>query len=227
MIIIHGENTTESRKKLDDVLQSKKNIKRFDGKSLKPDAIPLLFESSELFAEEKTIIIENCKALSKQSLESIIKVQPAEEITLIFWQDGNYDARLIKKFPHATVYAFPLPKYFFSFLDGLAPGKGAYLHSVYIPLLQSFVPEQVFFSMVKRIRHLLLLKSGQGSEVEELAKMSDWQRNKLIAQSRSWNPSQLKSFYQKLYMTEKGIKTSTLPSNLMIHLDNLILSELQ
>lgn len=227
MIIIHGENTTESRKKLDEVLHGKKNIKRIEGKSLKADSVPLLFESSELFAEEKTIVVENCKGLSKQTLEAILPLSQLQETELIFWQDGNYDARLIKKFAHATVFAFPLPKYFFSFLDGLAPGKGAYLHSIYKPLLESFVPEQLFFAMVKRTRYLLILKMGKDHQYEELAKMSAWQKNKLIAQSRNWSIPQLQNFYQHLYRTELGIKTSGLPTNLMIHLDNLILSELQ
>ena len=227
MIIIHGENTLESRKKLDQVLHVKKNIKRFEGKSLKPDAIPLLFESTELFAQEKTIVIENCKALSKQALESILSLTLPKEITLIFWQDGNYDARLIKKFPTATVYAFPLPKYFFSFLDALAPGKAKFVHSQYIPLLDTFVPEQVFFSMIKRVRHLIVLKSGMGNEIEELAKMSDWQKGKLQSQARLWTLAQLQNFYTKLYDTEIGIKTSSIPVDLKTHLDNLILSELQ
>lgn len=227
MIIIHGENTAESRKKLDDVLKGRKNIKRFDGKLLKADNIPLLFESTELFSEEKIIVIENCKALPKKSFESILSRTVPRDIELIFWQDGSFDTRLIKKFPSAVVYAFPLPKFFFSLLDNLAPGKGKYLHSVYIPLLESFVPEQVLFAMIKRVRQLLVLKTGIGSEYEEIAKMSEWQKGKLQSQARLWTLSQLQQFYTKLYATEVGIKTSNIPTDLKTHIDIIILSELQ
>jgi DNA polymerase III delta subunit len=227
MIIIHGENINESRKQLDSVLTDKKNIKRLEGKSLKPDSVSLLFESTELFAEEKTIVIENCKAIPKQSLEIIAKVKPSPETSLIFWQNGNYDARLIKKFPKAQVFNFPLPKYYFSYLDNLLPGKGGYIHSLYISLLDSFVPEQIFFSTVKRIRHLIVLKSGVGHEHSEMQKMTDWQKNKLSSQARNWTLPQLHAFYKELYKTELAIKSSNLPTGLKIHLDNLILTTLQ
>jgi DNA polymerase III delta subunit len=227
MIIIHGENTTESRKKLHELLTGKKNIKRFEGKSLKPDAIPLLFESTELFSEEKTIVIENCKGLPKLSLELLSKIPPSPETTLIFWQDGNYDARNIKKFPKSQVLVYPLPKYYFSYLDNLAPGKATYLHSLYESLLDSFVPEQLFFSTVKRVRHLLVLKSGIDNQYGEIQKMTDWQKNKLLAQARTWTLPQLHAFYKELYKTEMAIKSSNLPTNLQIHLDNLILTTLQ
>jgi DNA polymerase III delta subunit len=226
MIIIHGENTTESRKKLHQLLDGKKNIKRFEGKALKPESIPLLFESTELFSEEKTIVIENCKALPKQSLELLSKIIPTNETTLIFWQNCNYDARNIKKFARAQVFDFPLPKYYFSYLDNLTPGKSQQVHTLYTALLDTFVPEQIFFSTVKRVRHLLLLKSGMGDRHEEILKMTDWQKNKLASQVRNWTLPQLNGFYKELYKTEIAIKSSNLPTNLQIHLDNLILTQL-
>jgi len=227
MIIIHGENITESRKKLDELLLNQKNIQRIEGKSLKATDIPLLFQSSELFAEEKTIVIENCKSLSKQALEVLVGNVPSPQTKLIFWQDGNYDARNIKKFPDAKVYSFPLPKYFFIFLDNLLPGKATYVHTQYELLLHSFVPEQVLFAMTKRIRNLLVIRSGSSSAVDEVAKMSDWQRRKLESQARGWTHTQLKDFYKSLFHTEMGLKTSNLPINLTTHLDNIILTKLQ
>lgn len=227
MIIIHGENITESRKKLDAVLLGKQNIKRQDGKSLKPDILPLLLESTELFAEQKTIVVENCKALPKQSLDLFVNTSIPEHTTIVFWQDGNYDLRNIKKFPQAQVYSYPLPKYYFTFLDNLMPGKAGYLHSLYIELLDTFVPEQLFFSLIKRVRHLLLLKTGLDAESDELIKMNAWQKQKLQTQARVWTISELQALYAELYRTEQAIKSSNLPAGLRIHLDNLLLTTLQ
>ncbi len=226
MYIIHGDNTAQSRKKLDEVLTGKNNIKWFDGKKLKPDDVKITFSSTELFAEEKCVVIENCKGISKQVLEELVKVSNDKNVLLIFWQDGNYDARMIKKFSNAQVFSFPLPKYYFEFLDSLAPGNGLLLHNTYEKLLQSFVPEQVFFSMIKRMRQLLILKSEQEIKFEEFAKMSTWQKQKLKSQANKWDKQNLQNFYTKLYKIESRMKSSELPTNLEKHIDILLLSEL-
>ncbi len=226
MYIIHGENTGESRKKLDEILAGKTNIKRVDGKKLREDEIQMLFAATELFAQEKVIVIENCKGLTKPILTSLLSAYPTSEAELILWQDGNYDARLIKKFNDAKVFAFPLPKYYFVFLDNLMPKKGNQLHETYQKLLESFVPEQIFFSLIKRVRQLLIIKTANMNEFEEFAKMNSWQRNKLEAQARAWSEQSLKSFYASLYRTETALKTSNIPTNLGKHIDILLLTEL-
>lgn len=226
MIIIHGEDITKSRAKLDEILSSKETVKRFDGKKLREADVPLLFSATELFDQGSTIVIENCKGMTKPVLEAVLASYLKSDNELVFWQIGNYDTRLIKKFKDAQVFAFPLPKYYFMFLDTLAPHKGMQLHKIYHQLLESYVAEQIYFSMVKRIRQLLIVQSGEAHEFEEYAKMSVWQRNKIEAQARQWNSEALSNFYAKLYDTEIRIKTSSLPTNLATHLDILLLSEL-
>lgn len=226
MIIIHGEDITKSREKLDEILAERDSVKRFDGKKLRDSDIPLIFSTTELFDEGKTIVIENCKGMTKQVLEKVLASYTKSDNELVLWQSGNYDARLIKKFKDAQVFAFPLPKYYFIFLDTLAPHKGKQVHTTYQQLLESYVPEQIYFSLVKRVRQLMIIKSGNAHEFEEFAKMNSWQRSKLDAQARQWSTKSLSEFYAKLYDTEVRIKTSTLPTNLATHLDILLLSEL-
>lgn len=228
MIIIHGDNINESRKKLEEVISNKPNIKWYEGKKLNSDEVKHIFATTELFAQEKNVVVENCKAISKKVLEDLIKEinKDNNSVNVFFWQDGNYDARLIKKFKSAQVFAFPLPKYYFEFLDSLAPNNGAKLHEIYEKLLDSFVPEQIFFSLIKRSRQLLLLKTTNYDSMEEFVKMNPWQKNKLISQSRKWDKHNLEKFYAKLYLTEKKLKSSEIPTNLEKHIDILLLTEL-
>lgn len=226
MIIIHGENIEASRNKLEEVLRTRDNIKRVDGKSLTSDAVELLFDSSELFAVKKTVVIENPKALPKKTIEKLIEIAAHLQDELILWQNGNFDARTIKKFGNPTVFAYSLPKYYFSFLDSAAPQKGKELHRLYTKLLESFAAEQIFYGLHKRIRQLLIVQTGNERQLEEFAKMSPWQLNKLRTQARLWSKDSLKSFYQKLYALEVHMKTSNLPTNLENHIDILLLSEL-
>ncbi len=227
MIIIHGDNIAESRKKLDAVLAQKENIKRLDGKSATVDSLTLLFDSTELFSVQKVVVIENCKAMHKKTVETLFSLSQNPDVEIVLWQNSTLDARFIKKFEDAQVFAFPLPKYYFSFLDNLAPRKATYVYATYKKLLDSFVPEQILFSMIKRVRHLLMMQTGQGNTFEEIAKMGSWQVQKLQSQARLWDSKQLKNFYQQLYALETNMKTSKLSTTLDKHIDILILSELQ
>lgn len=228
MIIIHGENTTNSRKKLDEIVSNRQNVKWLDGKKISLDDVKHLFATTELFAQEKNVVIENCKGISKNVLEVLVKETKDKNTTvnIIFWQDGNYDARLIKKFNNAQVFSFPLPKYYFEFLDSLSPQNGKVMHTVYKKLLDSFVPEQIFFSLIKRTRQLLILKNTNYDNLEEFVKMNPWQKNKLLTQASRWDKDELERFYLKLYKTEKKLKSSEIPTNLEKHIDILLLTEL-
>jgi hypothetical protein len=224
--IIHGENITESRKKLDEVLVNKTNIKRLDGKGATGEVVQLLFESGELFAVSKTIVIENYKAVPKTVQEKIVTLVEKSRDEVIVWQNGNLDKRLINKFAKAQVFDFPLPKYYFVFLDTLAPRQGIRLHELYEKLQSSFAPEQILFSILKRMHQMLILQTGREHEFEEMAKMNSWQLGKLRSQLRLWNEQGMKNFYQQAFSLEKKLKTSELPTDLAKSIDILLLTEL-
>jgi hypothetical protein len=109
-------------------------------------------------------------------------------------------------------------------LDTLSPNNKKQSFTLYHELLKTYAPEQVFYSLFKRVRQLVILSSG--SKNDELMKMAPWQVSNLKRQLQMWSHESLKSFYSSLKQTEIKQKTGGLPVSLAKHLDILILSKL-
>jgi DNA polymerase III delta subunit len=227
MLIIHGDDVLKSQKRVDEEIARSKNTHRVDAKSLSAQSIPLLFESQELFADKKTIVIDNGKGISKTALEALVNQSIPSEVHLVLWHTAVLDSRFIKKFQNPIVEIYSLPKYYFSFLDGIIPHNGKLLHKLYKSLLESNDVMQVFYALSKRVRQLMIIKLKQEKAFEELAKMSSWQLQKLQTQSKMWSLQDLAKLQYSLYLLESGLKTSSLATNLENSIDILLISELQ
>lgn len=222
--LIHGEDTAAARKRLDALL-AKKTATRIDGKKIDLSNFELLTNSSDMFADKKTIVIENFPL--DKSLTNLLKiVHLKKDIDVVLYKEEDVDKRLLEKIKADSVYSFPFPKYFYQFLDGLAPKKGKILYELLSKMSDSYTAEQVLYSMIKRIRLLLALTVDGKEEIKEVASLASWQEGKIRTQAKFWTQDKLIEFYKKLYGIETGLKTSGLALPLKNHLDMLLLTEL-
>lgn len=226
IIIIHGDDVTQSTRKLDSI--SKDWTVRLDAKKALVDEIERGFQTDSLFDEKRTIMIEHVESARKEILESLIK--NAETLdshnTLIIYSTLSIHARILKRFSTAQIFEFKLPKVYFNFLDGIIPGNGRNIHVLIEELSSTYTAEQLFYSVVKRIRQLLMMKTMHYQSFDEIAKMNSWQITKIKKQAHSWEREELVQLYKQLYKLEKGMKTSTLPASLLSHLDIALITAL-
>ena len=226
--IIHGDDTLNSLQKYKDLTRLVDGFQEMDGKSILPSEIEMMYESNLLFEtnEARSIVIKDFLKLSKESLAKLIEIANDTNHNTYIWEGKKIDLRLIKKFKTPQIFEFSLPKFYFQFLDSIKPGNVngsiGYLNS----LSNQISDEQIFYSLIKRVRQLLMVKVGS-QKFEEMAKMSSWQLSKLDAQARAWDAQKLKNVYKKLFDLEIGLKTSMLPTDLIRHIDILLLNELQ
>lgn len=227
IIVIHGDDITQLTKRLDDFLQKNWTV-RIDAKKTTVEEIEKNFRTDSLFDESRTIIVENIKTASKGTLDRIVALSNASSLStkVVIYNTVPLDLRIIKKFKTDTVFEYKLPKLYFQFLDYINPGNALNAHKTLQKLSSSYTSEQLFYSLVKRVRQLLMLKTGDYHGFEELAKMGDWQIGKLKKQAALWEREDLVRVYRKLFELEKGMKTSALPAPLLSHLDILLASEL-
>lgn len=228
LYIIHGDDTVSSRKKVDELISEDKWIVRFDGKEAESGTIQNSLSSQELFSDGKAIVVENFLELGS-TLATILPVfntYTADTKTkIVLWQGKEVDKRTLKKLTLAKEFLFPLPKYYFSFLDSLTPRNSKKLHDLLEKLALSLSAEQIFYSLVKRIRILIMIKTGKSKEFADIVTMAPWQLTKLSQQASAWNIRELIALYQKFFELEVGLKTNALPLPLLAHLDLLLIKE--
>ncbi len=202
--LLHGEDTRKSRDELNrlKLAATGKEIRHLEGKSLEERDLIQALSSSSLFEEDRVVIIENLfsglgkKIKKSQQLATIVKDE-GSGIQIILWEDKEIGKTAINALGSITQRLFPLPTIIFQFLDNLSPGKTNQVISLYEQLVNQEAPDLVHAMMVKRIKHLLLLKSGGQLEGQQA-----WQLTRLTNQSRPFTLERLISLYQSLKRLE-------------------------
>lgn len=222
--LLHGDDIASSRKTLSGLVEGFGTI-RLDGKNVTVKEIEEHLLSTGLFGEKKAVVIENVlsKNLKKKEIVKFLN-NVKDTVLLILWEEKKLSKTIFTPLSNFTVREFVLPSTYFQFLDSFSENNGKKMFVMYQELIKTVSPEQIFYSLLKRLRMLLIL-SGEGAS-EELSKMSPWQRQKLSQQVRFWSNSALLRFYQELQDTEIKLKSGRLPLGLSKHLDTLILSQL-
>lgn len=224
--IITGEDIVSSRNKLVELLKDKTNVVRLDGKGQTIAEIEMAFDSGSLFETERTIVVEGFLKVKPQEkfVELVSNFQKDEKTDVILWDEVELSAKISYK--SAKIFSFPFPKYYFVFLDSLSPKSSEETLRILHELLKTTTAEQILYSIIKRIRQLLVIKSANYAAFEEFKRMQSWQIGKLRSQAGKWTEDQLsKAFIQYADLDEK-IKTSGLTMELSNHLDIILLSDL-
>ena len=226
---IHGDDITNSRNQVL-LLLSGKDYQTIDWKRAEEEDLMTAFSNDGLFLDSKVIFVDGLSKLKptvgKKLIEYLVRAETEKSMEILVWDDKTIDKRKLAKFPKAQIIPFSLPKHFFTFLDSINPRNSARLHHLLFELYPSSSPEQILYALINRMRLLLMIKQSDSSQFEEIAKLAPFQRSKILSQAKNWTERDIIVFYKKLYETEVGMKTSSLPLPLINHIDFLIVSSL-
>ncbi len=224
--IITGEDIVNSRKKLDELLKESSNTVRIDGKKGTVSEFEISLVSDSMFDDKKIIVVEQFSKLKPQDkfIEILTRVQD-DDFTLILWDEVDLSAKF-KSLKSAKTSSFTFPKVYFQFMDSLTPASSASNVKALRDVLKSFEPEQILYSIIKRLRQLLVLKSANYSDFSEFGRMQDWQIGRLKSQANKWTEAELKKAFLEYGSLDEKVKTSGLTMDLSKHLDILLLSDL-
>lgn len=227
LYILHGEDTVSSRKKMSELLAGKLNVSRLDGKKASVGEIEMATISDNMFADGQTVVIEQfSKIKSNEKLTEILsQAQKDENLDIVLWDEADLSAK-IRSFKSAKIFLFTFPKVYFKFMDNLLPNSSPLTLKTLREVLQTYEAEQILYSIIKRLRQLLILKSDNYHEFSEFSKMQDWQLSKLRQQASKWSEAELKNAFIEYTLLDEKIKTGGLTMDLASHLDILIAHDL-
>ncbi len=223
--IFHGDNVLSARNRLLEAVSGYPHVTTLDADKITISDLSQNLHVSDLFMEKKCVVIEKIGKLPKKELEyleNLLRVQKNLP-DIIFFNSTELSKTFLSKFTSAKVEVFTFPKLFFTFLDSLTP-KNFFRELDLLLKMENIESEQIFYALIKRVRTLLAIKTSAG--IDEVSKMSPWQKDKIICQARLWNENELILFYKKLLDIEKKVKSSQLPFPLKHQLDFLLSAEL-
>lgn len=223
--IIHGDDIVKSKNRVFMLTQGLKNVSTFNAEKANPIEILSSFGSTDLFVDEKCIVIEKVLKLKKADLEQLLHLLSKLEktATVVLWHNTELSKIFLGKFKNTQNESFLLPKLFFTFLDELTP-KNLIKELNTLQKMEGVEAEQLFYSLAKRVRQLMMVKAG--GNFEEVVKMSPWQSKNLQRQASLWENAQLLSLYKNLFEKEVKFKSSGLYLPLSKHLDIALIQEL-
>lgn len=221
MIIIHGENTSQSRKKLQEVIDQSKNdqltVIRLEAKKLTPASLSENLGGSDLFGSDQIFIIEELHSLptsaKKKELIDLLAVSTSK---IALYEKKSLTATMLKKFPTAQIFEFKVTNVMWELLDSLGNSDKKQLLSQLHLASEQNDPFLVFTMLVRQIRMLIQVKSG--GQVAGAPFMVA----KLKKQATRFTIDQLLALHSQLFKLEIGQKTSTMKLDLASELDLLL-----
>lgn len=228
MILIHGDNTVQSRNYLSQLLttakQDGKEIHQLVVTTVQLKDLEILSGTGSLFGTPQLIVLEEIHSLPKSAkkesfIQFLVKNLHAD-FDLIVWEKKSLTPTMIKKFPQAIVKEFKTSRYLFKWLDSL---NGTHKnHSQQWQLFHQAIEsdgEFMCFSMlVRQIRLLIQVKEGYPISGPPFIVQ------KLRTQTATFKLSQLISIHQHLHDLDQKQKTSSGLLSLEQELDLLFLN---
>ena len=222
--ILHGDNTSKSREELV-ALKSRlvgQEIIELPGTLTLTD-FKQAMESQSLFAEKRTVIIENFFSKRGQKKNDDVLTYLAKaphEIDVIIWEGKQIDGRKLLSFKKADIRAFKYDATMFQFLDSLRPGNARAMIQLFHQTIQREAEDLVFFMLVRQTR--LMFALSVDAAIAETTKMAPWQRSKVAGQARSFSPHQLQTLIQNLHGIDFARKRGKSALSLVQQLDILL-----
>ena len=227
LTIIHGSDTTQSRKYFIDEKNKIKDAILLDADKVNLTDLTQILEGGGLFGETKYLFIEQLLTKRKKSaeLENILKYLEtnAAEHTIILWESKELERSAFNTFKKAIIKPFKLPQTLFQLLDAIQPGNGKLLIKLFHLTVEITESEMVFFMLIRQIRILLALSGTADTPIDEVKRIQPWQKSKLESQARRFNTAHLLDLYDKLFAIEAGQKTGTLTTSLLSAIDFFLL----
>lgn len=221
--ILHGDNLTESRQFLRNLVEkavnSRTEVITFQGNKATLADIKEALASDTLLGGNRMVVIENLlggqKSAEKTKISSYLKTGKYDSALLI-WEDKEIKG--MASFPNAEVNCFRLHPVIFHFLESLRTGNSQETLKLLGTLKTEADAEMVFYMLIRQFRLLIMAKD------EALETMPPWQRQKLLGQSRHFTHEKLVKIYRELLDIDFKQKTSGDPYPLYSRLDLLAAS---
>lgn len=222
--LIHGDDLEKLEKSIIDLTSGTK-VERIDGTKAKIKELEEKILGKSLFGDECIFLIEGLfKSKVKKELIQFIFLH-AEDLSIVLIERSKLNKRDLGAYKFNAVIEHTLPQYYFKFLDDFYPGNSKNLEKLYNELLKTMTAEQIYYSLIKRIRSLIAVKTSALSH-SEIVRFAPWQIGKLKQQAKFWQEKDLVDFYKKLFEIETKMKSSQMPSALDKYLDMTIITEL-
>src|SRR3989344_6189308 len=152
--LIHGDDSEKIETSLISLISKTKPI-RIDGVKVKLKEFEEQILGGSLFGEESIFVIENIfKNKKKKELFNLIK-ENNDTFSGVFVERGKVNKRDLLNIKFDSIVEHLLPQYYFNFLDDFYPQNGKSLVNLYTKLLKTMTAEQIYYSLVKRIRGLI------------------------------------------------------------------------
>ncbi len=210
--LLHGDDTASSRLSYKNLQQGENII--FDGEKMSSDQLENSVQSLGLFADVKTICIENLLSKRKPSkeLETIIQIleTASQHSIILLWEGKQLTKKQTIFFSKSTVKEFSFPKTLFSFLEALYPQNSSTLFQLYHQTLQTVNAEMILVMIIRQIRMLLALSDNTSETIPETATLAYWQQKKLVNQVSQFSQEQLLELHKALFEIEVKSKTGGL-----------------
>lgn len=124
LTVIHGEQLVHSRHKLAEVkaAYAAKAVRSttVQGKELTLSGLQELLQRTSLFEDQEVLVIEELHSLPPSKHKTaLIECIAAAQKDCILWEKRDLTATMLKPFAKAQVFAFPLSKKLFAFVEKL------------------------------------------------------------------------------------------------------------
>lgn len=224
IVILHGDNQVESRKRLSFLISAAKkkgfDIRRLEGKGLIPNDLLLAGRSQSLLGDNILVVVEDFLTLSKKAPDFLGNASQNPEATFVFWESKPLSASILKKLPPgAKAEEFKIPRVIFKFLDSLVPGNTKASLELFHAALKESQEEFIFTMLARQVRLLIWAK-----EDPEGLNLPSWQKTRLLKQAEKISKVQLRLLHGKLLEIDRENKKSQLPEGLSSSLELLLLS---
>ncbi len=226
--IIHGDDTSLSRKFLTEQKEKLNNFNSFDSAEFNLSSLAQIVEGASLFDDTKIIFVENFfsknKLVSNEAKALVNYINKNSDlIKIFFWEDKEVSKKSISVFNNSTVKIFKIPQSIFLFLDGIKPKNWENSIGLFHKSLVSVQAELIFFMLVRQFRLLLAIQDNSTDAIDEVKRLMPWQKSKLEHQSNLFTKDQLRNIYKKLLQIDIEQKTGKSAFSLAQAIDFLLI----
>lgn len=173
--------------------------------------------SNSLFAESRTVVIENLFSRLKSKEQDTILTWLKDysgDAHLILWEKKSIGKVLQRNLPlKITVKEFKPPMLVFKLVEALTPTEKPAALKLLAEVLATEAPEFLFTMIVRQVRLMILIQGG------ETIAGAPWMVGKLKKQASAFEPENLLNAYNSLYNIDKQIKTGVTVMPLAWHLE--------
>lgn len=225
MIVIHGENTIQSRNKLVTILEQAKEkntlVERISASQLDVPLLESKLQRTDLFGYSRMLVIEELHSLPRsKKLTDLIELLAQTDAEVCLWEKRQLTPTMLNKLKADKVYEFKLANSLFNWLDSLSPHPAT--KTKQLQLFQQTVRENAeymcFIMLARQLR--LLIQARSGGKI----KGPYFVVNKITQQAQLFSLAQLLSLHQQLYNLDAKIKTSTNNISLTQSIELIILN---